>query len=333
MNDASEGAGQQPGGVHFMSVIDARKALLAVSDEPGSGALCRAIAAYVMDPDNEVYSQPDDCFNFAMAYSDAGDTITCLRVCRWALGMYPYDTDLLAQAITAASGSGRFEEGLELIARAEQVPMKHWGVRPFMSITNFYLGYLRACDPKDIPEVLERALAVTHAFQKHRPWDERGYNLEAELLLFAGDVEGAREVLKTAIFEKIPGPDGTLSPLMASQCCVTMLSDVLCDSTDYEFVIKVAQRGIRGCAREQATSNVGFFVYREALAMDGIICSASQVRDGYGNPEKVRDALMTYRCAYGLVTSPGYRANIRKRYSILCHKSGIFDMPLEPQAQ
>ena len=326
---ASYPDGTGAAGLFLMSVDDARNAVRRASAGPDAGRMCRAVAAYVIDPANDVLGTPDSFFNLAVDFGDLGDTYTQLAVCRRALELYPHDTDLIALATAAASGAGRFEEGLALIERAREVPMEYWGERPFLNIVNFYQGYLRACDPRDIPAVLGRALDLARDFQRRRPWDERAYDVEAELLLFAGNVDEAYEVLKRAIFEKVTGPDGLPAQLMAAQCCLTMLSDVLPNSCDYDFVIRVAQRGIRSCAREQALVNVGYFVYREALAMDGLICSEPELRDGYGNPEKVRDALMTYRCAYELNASAKYRDNIRKRYSILCHKSGIFDLPLE----
>ena len=116
--------------------------------------------------------------------------------------------------------------------------------------------------------------------------------------------------------------------IVAAQCCVTLLEKVLADSTDYRLIIKIAQRGIRNTTQKQPSVRIGYFVYREALAQDALICDAQDRREGFGNLEKVRDALMSYRCAYDLLDDADYRSTIERRYSILCHKSGIFDMPL-----
>ena len=317
----------------FMSVDEANEALRGPRGKFGGGAYYRRVAAYVTGPENCVLGSADDFFNFAMTYDNVGDTYTELAVCRRALELYPRDADLLSRAIDAAGHCGRFEEGLGLVARLDEIDEAHWSHHPFVSVVSFYQAYLRACAPDEVDDVLARAMEVARAFQRHLPTDERGYNLEAELHLFAGNVEAARRVLNKAIFERVPGADGTPGYLMAAQCCLTMLSEVLRDSTDYELVERVARVGIRSCARDQPAAKVGYFLYREALAMDGEICSSERERDGYGNTEKVREVLMTYRCAYDITTSESYLANIRSRYSILCHKSGVLDLPLEEPAE
>ncbi|MBS5450773.1 MAG: hypothetical protein KHY83_08735 [Coriobacteriia bacterium] len=313
----------------FMSVDEANSALRGPRGELGGGAYYRRVAAAVLGSAGEVVGSAPDFFNFAMAYDDAGDYVTELAVCKRALELYPGDVDLLARAIDAAGECGRFDEGLRLIERLEQTPKRYWNHHyPFFDTTRFYQAYVTACPRDQIDDIVGKAMDMALAYQKYLPIDERGYNLEAELHLYAGRVTEARRVLQRAIFEDVQGPDGTYGSLVAAQCCLTMLMQILGDSTDYDLIIKVAQRGIRNTARSQPAASVGYFVYRQALALDAIICDARE-RDGYGNPEKVREALMTYRCAYGRVTNEKYRSNIRDRYSILCHKSGILDLPLE----
>lgn len=313
----------------FMSVDEADTALRGPRGEFGGGEYFRRVAAAVLDPANEVGGSAPDFFNFAMAYDNAGDFVTELAICRRALEIYPGDVDLLARAIDASAGCGRFQEGLELIERLERTPKRYWNHHyPFFDTTRFYQSYVAACPRDEIDTVMGKAMEMALAYQKYLARDERGYNLEAELHLYAGRVTEARRVLQRAIFEDVQGPDGTYCSLVAAQCCLTMLMQILGDSTDYDLIIKVAQRGIRNTARAQPAASVGYFVYRQALALDAIICDARE-RDGYGNAEKVREALMTYRCAYGLVTNEKYRATIRDRFSILRHKSGVLDLSLE----
>lgn len=315
--------------LRFMSVDEANDALRGPRGDLGGGAYYRRVAEAVLDPANEVSGSSDKFFNFAMAYDNVGDCVTELAICRRALEIYPNDVDLMARFVDAAAGCGRFDEGLAMIERLERTPKRYWNHHyPFFDVTRFYQAYVSACPPEQIDAIMGKAMEMALAYQKYLPCDERGYNLEAELHLYAGRVTEARRVLQRAIFEDVQGPDGTYGSLVAAQCCLTLLVEILGDSTDYDLIIKVAQRGIRNTARTQPAAGVGYFVYRQGLALDAIICDARE-RDGYGNPEKVREALMTYRCAYGLVSNEKYRATIRDRYSILAHKSGILDLPLE----
>ena len=60
-----------------------------------------------------------------------------------------------------------------------------------------------------------------------------------------------------------------------------------------------------------------------------LIKPAADERDGFRNGERVRNALVAYRCAYGMLEGrSAFRTTIERRYSVLCHKGGVTDMPL-----
>ena len=314
----------------FMSVKEAKESVDGLAGIRGGGAYYRQVAAYVLDPDNDVFGTANEFFNFATSYLGKGDYHSALALCRHALGFYPYDVDLVAAAFQAATGCGRFDVCSELLDRAARIPKGRWNWRLFTFIVEYYQACLGACDPAQADELLDRALAVARDYERCLPTDERAYNKEAELLLSANRRDEAQRVLEHAIFGKVQLDDGESVSLVAAQCCITMLDDVLGDSTDYKLIAKVARRGVRNTARPQPTASIGYFVYREALALDAIVCDADDAREGFRNVERVRDALVTYRCAYSMLKDrPVYRSTIERRYSILCHKSGIGDMPLE----
>lgn len=318
----------------FMSVSEAEQAVDARAGMPGAGRYFRQVAQYVLDPDNNVYGTANEFFNFITSYLSAGDYYSAFTVCGRALELYPYDVDLVAAAFQAATGCARFEACERLLEVAGAIPQECWNWRLFVFIIDYYQAYLAACAPAQVDEVLDRALAVARAYQRCLPTDERGYNKEAELLLFANRRAEAQRVLEHAIFGKVQLPDGESVSLVAAQCCVTMLDDVLGASTDYKLIVKVAQRGVRNTAQAQPSANIGYFVYREALALDAIVCDADDVREGYRNVERVRDTLVTYRSAYRMLKGrAGYRATIEKRYGLLCEKSGISDLPLEDDGE
>jgi tetratricopeptide (TPR) repeat protein len=308
----------------FMSVEEARSSIGGLAGLRGGGRHYRAVAAYVLDPANHVCGTPSQFFNFVTAYLSSGDFYTAAQLCRRALELYPYDVDLVAEALQAASGCGDFAQGARLVEHAGDIPKASWNWRLFLFAIEYYQTYLSACPPAERDAVFERGIALAHEYQRCLPTDERAYNKEAELLLYVNRREEAQRVLERAIFGKVTLPDGTAVSLVAPQCCVTMLDDVLGKSTDYQLIVKVARRGVRNTAQEQPSANIGYFVYREALALDAIVCDADDIREGFRNGDRVRDALVTYRCAYKLLEGrQKYRSTIEDRYAILCHKSGI----------
>lgn len=314
----------------FMSVSEAEQAVDGLAGLQGGGRYYRRVAAYVLDPENNVYGTASEFFNFVTSYLGKGDYHTALAVCERALSLYPYNIDLLAAALQSATGCARFDACERLLDLARRIPLKCWNWRMFVFAVDYYQAYLAACDPTEIDGVLDKALAVAREYQRCLPTDERGYNKEAELLLFANRKDEAQRVLEHAIFGRVQLENGESASLVAAQCCVTMLDNVLGDSTDYRLIAKVAQRGVRNTAQAQPSANIGYFVYREALALDAIVCDADDVHEGFRNVERVRDVLVTYRCAYRMLQGRAvYRATIERRYSVLCHKSGIDDMPLD----
>ncbi|MBQ4596437.1 MAG: hypothetical protein IJB14_05640, partial [Firmicutes bacterium] len=65
---------------------------------------------------------------------------------------------------------------------------------------------------------------------------------------------------------------------------------------DYDLIIEIAKKGIQFTTQEQPSSNIGYFVYRSALARDARI-----VRDGFKNVQDIQVALREYQCAYDLL--------------------------------
>jgi tetratricopeptide (TPR) repeat protein len=320
--------GRQDAGPVFMSVLEADCSLASAMGKVGGGKYYRDVARSVLSPGNKVFGNADQYFNFVSSYLSVGDFYTALDVAKRALELYPHNVDLLANALCAASGCARFDACEQFIAQLRTVPKKCWNWRAFLFLIRYYQAFLCVCEVSEIDAVLDEAIEVAHDYQRMLPLDERGYNCEAELLLFANRVDEAQEVLERAIFGTVTLPNGKVASLVAPSCCLTMLDRILDESTDYRLAVRVAQRGVRNTAQEQPTTNIGYFVYREALALDAQICDAKDPQDGYRNAERVRGALTSYRCAYGMLEDGDYRRTIERRYSILCHKSGIFDMPL-----
>jgi len=308
----------------IMSVQEAAT-LIDMKGGTGSAQFSRQVAAHVTQPENHVYGNADDYHNLVARFLQFGDYYTALQICNFALKRFPYSVDLLANAIQAAGQAGLFEVGEAYINQAKKIDMKYWNWRLFLFIIVYYQSLLNSCAPDTIGQVYERAVKISKDYQFYLPMDERGYNKEAELLLFANERAKAKQVLSRAIFDKIQ-IDGESVNLIAAQCCVTMLDDILDDSEEYDLIIKVARKGIKNTAQEQPSSRIGYFVYRSALAKDALV-----VKEEYQNRAKIEEALTEYQCAYDLNQSMSYAKTISERYAILCQnaKSPIVDMPLK----
>lgn len=291
-----------------------------------SGRIYADVAEYVVDPAHHVYGSPDDYFNFTVDYLRAGDYYSTLKLCDYALQRFPYSVDLLANAIQAAGDCGDFVKSRHYLETAKQIDKRYWNWRLFHSTIEMYQNQLTQASPDTTEALFAEALDMTHLFQKTIPLDERAYNKEAELYLFANEMDKAREILRKAIFDPVQLPGGESQSLIAPQCCVTMLNDVLDIRDDYEQIIQIAQKGIQFTTQKQPSSRIGYFIYRSALAKDALI-----VRSDFRNKQDIQEALREYQCAYDLnQDNPEYAGTIAQRYAILSQnaKNPVTDIPL-----
>lgn len=289
------------------------------------------IIDYITTPSNNVTGSSDQYHNLVSSLLTFGNYPATLQICDYALQKYPYSVDILANVINASGKSGNFEKGLEYLKTAKKISKEYWNWRLFVFAIDFYQEYLHACPRDKVEEIWATAMELAADFQKTLPMDERSYNEQAELYLFKHDYDAARLTLRDAIFNT-HGTDYQGNPiyLVAAQCCVTYLTDILDDSQDYEEIIKVADKGLQFTTQEQPSARIGYFVYRKALAMD-----AKCVSTGYIIPPDITNALRQYQCAYKLNIDKAYAKTIKSRFHILCQNpiNPVSDMLLEPHAQ
>ena len=308
----------------IMSVCEAAT-LIDLHGGINRGAYCSKVVDYVTNPDNHVYGSPEEYHNLISRFLKFGDYFSAMSLCDYALTMFPYSVNILANAIQAAGQSGRFEKGKKYLDSANQIDKKCWSWRLFLFSIIYYKRLFDQCAPDALDSNYKKAIDLAHEYQKYLPLDERAYNQEAEILLYKNNISEAKNVLRKAIFEGVL-IEGEPVKLIAAQCCVTLLNDVLDDSDEYDLIIKTAQKGIQFTTQEQPSSKIGYFVYRSALAKDALI-----VCDNYRNKADILEALREYQCAYDLNQDMGYAKTIEERYTILCQscKDPIEDMPLK----
>ena len=267
--DAPKPAQSGKGGLHIASIKEAEY-LIDTRMHFGHSQIGSKVVAYIINPDNHVCGNPNQYHNLISSYLGLGDYYNALRLCQYALAKFPFDIDLLANAIRAASHSGESEIVDKYMADAMLIDKKYWNWRLFLFMLDAYQRKMSQCHPDDMDAYYDEAMDVAKAYQQYIPLDERSYNKEAELLLMANKVTEARDLL-TEKFDRGVLINGERRQLVAPQCCVTMLEKILEDTHDYDEIIRISRRGIQDTAQEQPSSRIGYFVYRMALALDAQI--------------------------------------------------------------
>lgn len=319
----------QPQGYSLTTLREANELINALDDQTAVEENRRMVADEVLHS-TTICGTPGEWHNFACAFLENGDAPYALIIARRGLERYPYATDLLADAVRAAANSGAWEEGERIIAKARTLPLKFWGWYLAVWATSFYLDKANCCDPTQRSRVISEGIDLIHACRLQFPLEERLYNQEAEALLADGRTDEARLVLESAIYHEHEANDGTPCMIPAPQCCLTYLDEILYGVNDYAKIIDIARRGMKSTASTYESANVGYFAFREALALDSSIHEEDEHNHakGFGNQELVREALAAYKLAYKLLRNTTYRRIIRKRFDILCGKSGIDDVRL-----
>lgn len=293
----------------FVSSLRDAHALLQLHKDPSGARFRRRLVEYITNPEHSVLSECDEYHNFVMDLFRLGDHNLALQVCDYALVRAPYNRDMLGDAIKACGDSSQFDLGEIYLARATEIPYCLWTYRLFLYSVDFLKTKLSAY-PMDT-ELYERALRLAREYISQHPYDEHGYNQEAELMVMMNDRDSAVTTLRRYILDTNPDPDDRRLKLVAAQCCITLLN-LLDGSSNYEFIIQICNKGLQYTTKEQPSASMGFFVYRKALAMDALFLSLEH------RPENMlRDVLKTYQSAYDLVQDRPYGRTVEERYAIL----------------
>lgn len=168
-------------------------------------------------------------------------------------------------------------------------------------------------------QLTKRILQMCDDFIAAFPREDRAYNEKAEVLIELNRLDDAKQVLQNTIFNAVDGK----SPILAPQCCLTYLRNLLNSSNDYDLIIKVATQGLVATATDENSAHFGYFVYRIALAKD-----AQVVDSGFDNRDKVKEALDWYQNAFDSAI-PIRREKAAQRYLFIRQNSKYpIDQPL-----
>ncbi|WP_080798072.1 hypothetical protein [Arabiibacter massiliensis] len=320
----------EEGEMDFATVVEANQAVAGPRGTLRGGAYARAVADWLLEH-GEASGTADQWHNFITHFLNADDYLYALKLARKALEAAPYNIDLLGDVLQSAGKCGEWELGERVVETAKSIPRRYWDWYLAIWASEFYVSYADVCRPEERSEALGRGLEIIRECRMQSPLEERLYNQEAEILIADNRIDEARDVLESAIYQEHEANDGTACMIPAAQCCLTYLDTILYGVNDYAKIMEIARRGIKNAAGEKEKVNTGYFLLREALALDGSIHEEEERNHarGFGNQELVRQTLDTYDLAYRLnERNASYRKIIRERYAILCGKSGIADRRL-----
>lgn len=301
-------ANQEDATIFATSITEANRLYKQHMIRPDGAQYRRELIDYICTPSNNVLGDADEYHNLLMDIFRIGDYFSGMKLCQYALTFYPHNCDLLGDGIKAAADGGDFELAESLFRIADSIDKSRWNFRLFLYSVDYYKTKYKA-DPTQ-QAVIDKAKSLADEYVKYFPYDEHGYNQQAELLLLENKRDEAIDLLHHYIFDPLDSKNASTS-LITAQCCTTLLQ-ILDDSNNYNLIIKTARRGIRNSKTVQLSASVGYFAYRWALALDAMCAD-----EDYEKESRIEEALRKYQAAYNIANDLDFSSVIEQNYSFL----------------
>lgn len=306
--------------IKILSVGVAHKLAQRASDREDYETMRAIWDAVASDPN--IIGDSNDYHNFAVVVSRDDDYLTAYQIVTRGLQQFPYNTDLLADAIYYGSNCKKYAECEEHVKTLLDRPRASWTWRAF----TFLIDYFKNCwdweaNPKTVEQGLNIALNVAKEFQKYLPSEERSYLAEYELrknlakiAMDKGDEDGAEEYEQEAIdLLKKTINSGKYS---AVQCSLRYADEMFAQQS-YKEVIEICDKALQ-FGEETASARLGYFMYLSAQSREILLYQSGDWR----NEGEVQKVYSEYTAALA-DTSDSYRRNIVKRVKILAARSGF----------
>lgn len=269
-----------------------------------------------------ILGDANDYHNYAVVMSKEDDYLTAYEIVARGLQQFPYNTDLLADAIYYGSNCKKYEECNHHVETLLGRPKSSWTWRAFTFLIDFFKN---RCDWVDDSKVVEEglhvALEVAKSYQKYLPTEERSYVAEYELRKSLSKVAMDNSDFDKAKEEKEAGLQLLRNTInngkySAVQCCLRY-ADAIFEEQKYEEVIEVCNRAMQ-YGEDTASARLGYFMYLSAQSHEILLYRSGDWR----MEEKVQQVYAEYLAALA-DTGDSYRNNIKRRVKILAARSGI----------
>lgn len=272
--------------------------------------------------DPSVIGDANDYHNYSVVMSREDDYLAAYEIVARGLKQFPYNTDLLADAIYYGSNCQKYSECEEHVNVLLSRPYSSWTWRAFSFLIDYFKNrWDWVTDVKSVEDGLEIALEVAKSYQKYLPSEERSYVAEyevhqslAKIAIDNDDIDGAvrhREDALALLENTIN--NGEYSAVQ----CAMRYADALFEQRKYEKVIEICKKALE-FGEETASAKLGHFMYLSAQSNEILLYQNNSWRD----ESKVNEVYSEYIAALA-DTNESYERNIQTRVKILAARSGV----------
>lgn len=284
--------------------------------------LIKQIGQSILNQD-EIIGDANDYHNLSVEFSRLDDYATSFQIVEKGLQQFPFNIDLLADAIFYGSNSKQYEKCECYIKKLRSAPFARWNWRAFTFLVDYYLD--KADWTEDTTQLFgfsDSALEVAKAHQLILPTEEKGYLSEFKIRTLreryfraekkAEKAEEESKLAENALKQAIESED-----ILAVQCC-SKYADFLFEKQRYSEVISVCDQALQ-YGESQSSAKLSYFLYLSGQSKDVLI----HREKAFGDTARVQDAFSDYMAAYQDINSMTFRNNIKTRSIILAAKSGV----------
>lgn len=291
--------------------------------------LCDAICT-----SDSIVGSSADYHNLAVELTRKGCFLHGFNIVTKGLKLYPFNIDLLADAVYYGSSAGKFDECEQYAQKLQKRPFALWNWRAYTFLIDYYMDKADWTESEvEVINSMKRALELAQNAQKILGNEEQGYLAEHrvhEVLerWYRESAEKytdeAEKYLQLADAEKVWAVDALNraidnNRIVAVQCCMKY-ADLKFEEREYEETIRVCEKAF--CYGEsQPSAKMGYFLYLAAMSMDALI----HENKAFGDSERVKECYRMYQAADKTLDSNRsiYRSNIKLRVKNLEARSGV----------
>lgn len=285
--------------------------------------------------DDALTGGSDDYHNLSVEFSKRDDYSTAFLIVKKGLKQYPYNIDLLSDAIYYGSKCGKYAECDQYASTLQSRPYGLWNWRAFTFLIDYYVDKTDWLETDEkILNSLTQAVNLAQKYQEILPTQEKGYLAEYKVRKIREQMAKCqmhdslekpekKEAASTVASKECNLAEDALKRALESnefsavQCCLKY-ADIKFEAQDYQETIKICERALT-FAESQPSARISYFMYLSALSKDALIHQEGV----FGDAARVSDAFSDYAAAYSTVVSKTYQNNIKTRVRILSAKSGI----------
>ena len=272
----------------------------------------------------DIIGDCNDYHNYSVVMSGADDYLTAYEIVVRGMTQFPYNTDLLADAIYYGSNCNKYVECQKYVEILSNRPFSSWTWRAFQFLIDYFLDARNwQKDENTIIDGLNTALTIAGRYQVYCPSDERSYlaeyDIRQELAKVSMDQEDYEESEKQMQDALTVLKNAIQNGKYAAVQCSLRYADEMFRQQQYQEVIKTCDKALQ-YGQSTATARLGYFMYLSAQSREVLLYKSK--RDWWTNKAEINCIYSEYLAAIS-DTGSDYIRNIKRRVNILAARSGI----------